>query len=199
MNSENQPAPLKLFMLLLGSKAPGRHVEQHDFFFGIARNLRDLVPDIKNFWRGVGASLHIDGWREVNSVDNYKVEVIEKEGDLPEMAEKLFFINLGGYQAKKLEEQHYTVLTVQTDRALAIQQSKKSVFFRTNTIDGMKGANSHIDDKYGIDVDDIYRIEDILSPDQKAQYHIQITPKEGLPEDKIHLGYFKLDKLPDNY
>ncbi|GGH21189.1 DUF1543 domain-containing protein [Mucilaginibacter phyllosphaerae] len=185
----------KLYMLLLGSKAPGRHVEQHDFFFGIAHSLKELVPQIKAFWRNTGTSLHIDGWREVNAVDGYRINVVPKQDTEGSPADKLFFINLGGYQPNKLEEQHYVVLTVQPDRALAIQQSKKSVFFRTNTIAGMKGANAHIDDKYGIDVDDIYRIEEMLSPELKDLYQIQITPADNLTEDEVHLGYFRLDKL----
>lgn len=196
MNEQIATSPPKLFMLLIGSKAPGRHVEQHDFFFGIAGSLKELVPDIKAFWREAGSSIHIDGWREVNAVDGYSIKVIPKEEASTGNLNKLFFINLGGYTANKLEEQHYTVLTVQPDRALAIQQSKKSVFFKTNTIANVKGANAHIDDKYGIDVDDIYRIEEMLIRAQKDKYHIEITAAAGLPEDEIHLGYFKLDKLP---
>jgi len=186
---------LKLFMLLLGAKAPGRHVEQHDYFFGIAANLKDLIPDIKTFWRGTSANLHIDGWREVTTVEGYNIKVVPKaEADIAS-PNKLFFINLGGYQSGKLEEQHYVVLTVKPDRALAMQEAKKTVFFRNNSIAGIKGANSHIDDKYGIDVDDIYNIDEMLGAGAKQQYHIQITPAEGLPEDEIHLGYFRLDKL----
>jgi hypothetical protein len=193
--SEETSTELKLYMLLLGSKAPGRHVEQHDFFFGVAHSLKELVPAIKSFWHGTGSSLHIDGWREVTNVDGYHVKVLLKQDAYPESENRLFFVNLGGYQAGKLEEQHYTVLTVQNDKALAIQQSKKTIFFRTATIAGMKGANSHIDDKYGIDVDDIYKIEEMLSPSQKERYHIDITPAIHLPEDEVHLGYFRLEKL----
>ena len=201
----------KLFMLLLGSKAPKRNVEQHDYFFGIANSLKELVPQIKAFWPEAGNSIHIDGWREVNRVDDYEIRVVLKsngaagvtdDADLTidadstrefiPVAKKLFFINLGGYQANKLEEQHYVILTVQDDRAQAVQSSKKTVFFKTNSI---KGANSHIDEKYGIDVDDIYRIEEILDESQKELYSIVITPSSALPEDEIHLGYFKLDKL----
>jgi len=193
MNPLLQPtADLKLYMLLLGSKAPKRNVEQHDYFFGIARSLKELVPEIKAFWPEAGNSIHVDGWREVNSVDGYAVKVVLKEEAVAQSSQKLFFINLGGYQADKLEEQHYIVLTVQDDRALAIKDAKQTVFFKTNSI---KGANSHIDEKYGIDVDDIYRIEEILSPDYKDKYHIEITPNIELGADQIHLGYFKLDKL----
>ena len=190
----------KLFMLLLGSKAPKRNVEQHDYFFGIANSLKELVPQIKAFWPEAGNSIHIDGWREVNRVDDYEISVMLKSNEgagvttdgFTPVDKKLFFINLGGYQANKLEEQHYVILTVQDDRAQAVQSSKKTVFFKTNSI---KGANSHIDEKYGIDVDDIYRIEEILDESQKELYSIVITPSSALPEDEIHLGYFKLDKL----
>lgn len=193
MNNLTQlPAEHKLYMLLLGSKAPNRNVEQHDYFFGIAKSLKELVPEIKAFWPEAGNSIHVDGWREVNTVDGYEIKVELKEEATGPSANKLFFINLGGYQANKLEEQHYIVLTVQEDRALAIQSAKKTVFFKTNSI---KGANSHIDEKYGIDVDDIYRIEEILSAAQKEKYQLKISISPGLPEDQIHLGYFKLDKL----
>lgn len=193
MNTLSQPvADLKLYMLLLGSKAPNRNVEQHDYFFGIASSLKELVPEIKAFWPEAGKSIHVDGWREVNSVDGYAVKVVLKENVTTSSLKKLFFINLGGYTAGKLEEQHYTVLTVQDDRALATKDAKSTVFFKTNSV---KGANSHIDEKYGIDVDDVYRIEEILNPGYKDKYHIEIVPQDGLDDDEVHLGYFKLDKL----
>jgi len=191
----NQPSSNgnpKLYMLLLGSKAPKRNVEQHDYFFGIANSLKELVPDIKAFWPEAGASIHIDGWREVNQVDGYQINVKHRADGHAPSPHKLFFINLGGYQSGKLEEQHYIVLGVKDDRASAIQDAKKTVFFKTNSV---KGANSHIDEKYGIDIDDIYRVEDILSPQHKEKYHIEISPDSNLADDEIHLGYFKLDKI----
>ncbi|WP_413667370.1 DUF1543 domain-containing protein [Mucilaginibacter sp. Mucisp86] len=65
---------LKLFMLMLGCKPPGRHVEQHDVFFGIAPSLGDLVPEIQAFWPEP-EKIHIDAWREVNAVDGYAVKI----------------------------------------------------------------------------------------------------------------------------
>ncbi|TKC09730.1 DUF1543 domain-containing protein [Pedobacter frigoris] len=187
----------KLFMVLLGSKAPQRNVEQHDYFFGIAPSLSRLVPQLKAFWPEAGSSLHIDGWREINLVDGYQVKVIEKNNTIASDVHKLFFINLGGYQTGKLEEQHYTMLCVKPDTAQAVQDSKKTIFFKSNST---KGANSHIDEKYGIDVDDIYRLDDILSPDLKKKYQIQVSPADiEIPEDQIHLGYFKLDKIESHH
>lgn len=192
MINEEPAAALKLYMILLGSKAPNRNVEQHDYFFGIATTLKELVPAIRAFWPEAGNSIHLDGWREVNLVDGYQVKVVLKQEAFLPSAKKLFFINLGGYQSGILEEQHYTVLSVHDERSQAIQDAKKTVFFKTNTL---KGAGSHIDEKYGVDVDDIYKIEDILSTEFKEKYHIQIVPANDLTEDTVHLGYFKLDKI----
>ena len=180
-------------MILLGSKAPNRNVEQHDFFFGIARELKELVPAMRAFWPEAGNSIHIDGYRRVTRVEDFQIRVVEREdtGTNTE-GKKLFFINLGGYQTGRLEEQHYTVLSVQDDRMHAMKQAKKTVFFRTNTL---KGAASHIDEKYGIDVDDVYRIEDALAQEFKDKYHLEILPAAEGEEDEIWLGYLKLDKV----
>ena len=179
-------------MILLGSKAPERNVEQHDYYFGIAASLKELVPAIRKFWPEAGNSIHLDGWREVTFVDGFQIKIVPKQ-DSNTSLKKLFFINLGGYQPDKLEEQHYTLLSVNDDRKEAIRDARKTIFYKTNTF---AGAVSHIDEKYGIDVDDVYQIEDILTAEQKAAYHILITPAVGdSPDDVINLGYFKLDKI----
>jgi hypothetical protein len=129
----------------------------------------------------------------VTKVDNYEIDIKLRDSSTALSTDKLFFINLGGYQSNQLYEQHFIVLSVHDERAKAIQDGKKTVFFKTNSI---KGANVHIAEKYGIDVDDIYKIEDILSEESKQKYHIEIKTSSGnLPEDEIHLGYLKLDKL----
>ena len=192
---EKNTTTLKLYMVLLGSKAEGRNVEQHDFFFGTASSLAELVPQLRAFWPEAGKSLHIDGWREVNAVDGYHVEIYEKSETESIPQQRLFFINLGGYTANRLEEQHYTLLSVCADKAEATLKAKKAAFFKAASIMGVRGANAHIDEKYGIDVDDIHRIEDIWNSKTDARYGIRLTPKEGLQEDPIHLGYFRLEKL----
>ena len=67
----------KLFMLLLGCRPVGRNTEQHDIYFGIAENLKDLIPSIKSFWKSSG-SIHIDAWRIVNNEDGYQIKITEK-------------------------------------------------------------------------------------------------------------------------
>ena len=157
----------KLYMILLGCKPKGRHTEQHDIFFGIATSLKELIPDMEAFWPGSG-KLHIDAWREVTRVENYSVNIIEKNpttySGKSQPDKQLFFINLGGYKKQEFEEYHYKMLTIGTEKSEAIQQAKQTAFYKHT---GFQGADSHIDDKYGIDVDDIYQVEDILSKQLK--------------------------------
>ena len=175
-------------MLLIGASPPGRNIEQHDVFFGIGDSIKDLIPDVEAFWPG-NNKLHFDAWRELTSVNGYKVEVALKNESKQNSPFKLFFINLGGYKLNEFEEFHYKMVIAAADKSEAINQSKQTAFFRHT---GFKGATSHIDDKFGIDVDDIYEITDILPPDTKEKYSILVTPADSLAEDEINLGYFKL-------
>jgi len=178
----------KLYMLLIGATPPGRNIEQHDVFFGIGDSIKDLIPDVEAFWPG-NNKLHLDAWREVTNVNGYEVEVFFKNENKQNSAFKLFFINLGGYKQNEFEEFHYKMVIAGADKSEAINISKQTAFFRHT---GFKGATSHIDDKFGVDVDDIYEITDILPAVTKEKYSLLITPSDSLAEDEIHLGYFKL-------
>lgn len=178
----------KLFMLLIGATPPDRNIEQHDVFLGIGETIKDLIPGVIAFWPG-NNKLHFDAWREVTSANGYKVEVILKNENFQTSSYKLFFINLGGYKQNEFEEFHYKMVIAAKDKAEAINISKGTAFFRHT---GFKGATAHIDDKYGVDVDDIYEITDILPASMKEKYTILVEPAETITEDEIHLGYFKL-------
>ena len=183
----------KLYMLLVGASPPGRHTEQHDVFFGIANSMKELLPDVVAFWPEARGKLHIDAWREVTTVDGYKVTVLRSPGHRD--GTQLFFINLGGYKPGEFEEFHYKMLVAAPDKNEAMRQSKQTAFFKHT---GFEGATAHIDDKYGVDVDDIYAIREILPISMKASYSLTITPAlPDTPEDKLHLGYFRLDAVDD--
>lgn len=177
----------KLFMVLLGGKPANRLTEQHDIFFGIGQTLADLVPQMKKSWPGV--NLHIDVWREVTCVGNHTIAVIPRtENTQPE---KLFFLNLGGYRPGEFEEYHYKELVVATSMTDAIKQAKETAFYKAF---GFDGAVSHIDNKYGIDVDDAFEVTDLFDLFTKAQYALQIAPGPSAP-DALHIGYLPLKNL----
>ncbi|MCE3280018.1 MAG: hypothetical protein K0S44_2209 [Bacteroidetes bacterium] len=181
-------------MILVGCKPSGRFIEQHDIFFGISNTLKDLIPQINEFWPEAKGNLHIDAWREITHVDGYKVNVDLKESEIEtEEDVKLFFLNLGGYRKDEFEEQHFKMIVSAKDSSEAIKQAKKTVFYKEN---GFKGAASHVDDKYTLDVDDIYPVEDILDPVFKTKYRISLLKtSEAETPDQINLGYLQLWKI----
>lgn len=181
---------LKLYMVLVGCRPKGRYTEQHDVFFGIARSLKDLVPHINRFWPEAKGKFHIDAWREVTQVNGFSVE-IEEATEAPENSHHLFFINLGGYRPGEFDELHHKMLVVAADSGKAIAMAKQTVFYKA---EGFKGAESHIDDKYNLDVDDMYNVKEMLLPLFTEKFHICISEKHA-PEDALHIGYLKLSKL----
>ena len=181
-------------MILLGCTPRGRNTEQHDIYFGIGNSLSDLKSSIIDFWREAEGKIHIDAWREVTHVDGYKINIAMQDGSNPTMEKnKLFFLNLGGYKRNEFEEYHYKIVTVAENKGVAVQNAKQTSFYKHTGFEG--GAASHIDDKYGIDVDDIYEIEDILSPEMKKKYSIQISQETTNNVDELFLGYLKLEKI----
>ncbi len=184
---------LKLYMIMLGCTPEGRFTEQHDIFFGIGKTLKELIPQMKNFWPEAKGKIHIDSWREVTIVDNFLIEIVSKKESNKLVLNNLFFINLGGYKENEFEEYHYKILTIAENSSIASKNTKTTTFYKHC---GFKGATSHIDDKYGIDVDEIHNISDILNDYYKEKYSLKITKMEPFfEEDRLHIGYLKLDKI----
>jgi hypothetical protein len=199
-------------MVLLGCTPRGRHTEQHDIFFGIGGSIEDLIPEIIAFWPEANGKIHIDAWREVNRVDGYSITVTERSTpDQPDSSQNLerlqkpalFFINLGGYKENQFDEAHYKMLVVGNNMDGAKVTAKKNVFFTLATLEDSAmnhDATSHIDDKYGIDIDDSFQVQDILPVGVKEKYLIGIQPGDeasgqisgSAKEDDMHLGYFKI-------
>jgi hypothetical protein len=179
----------KLYMVLLGCTPKGRHTEQHDIFFGIGNSLADLKPSMQQFWRGT--QLHIDAWREVTNVDGFAIKIAAHNGNKESRQNNLFFLNLGGYKKNEFEEFHYKMLTLAASKGDAVKVALKTAFYKHTNLPGP--GTSHIDNRFGVDVDDIFAIKDILPAEMKEQFSIQIsnTPVNNLAADELHLGYLK--------
>ena len=74
-----------------------------------------------------------------------------------------------------------------------IKRVKQTEFYKTM---GFENAVSHIDDKHGVDIDDIFNVHDILPKEMKEKYSIIL--KKSVVENQENpssVGYFKIDKL----
>lgn len=178
-------------MLLVGAKPPGRNTEQHDVFFSIGQSIQSILPEVQAFWPEAKRNIHLDAWREVTLVDGSHISVVEKP--VTKNTLQLYFINLGGYKQNEFEEFHYKILIAAPNKSSAIVQAKRTAFFQHT---GFKAAKAHIDDKYGIDVDDVYAIPDILPQPIRQHYNLLIEPAtDNNTADVMHLGYFKLSAV----
>jgi len=176
-------------MVLLGCTPPDRNTEQHDIFFGIESSLEQLIPAIKAFWPE--GRVHIDSWREVCHANGHKIIIKPRTNSANTIAEplKLYFINLGGYKPADMEEYHYKMVVAAADMGEAVRMSKQTAFYMHT---GIPGGPSHIDDKFGIDVDDTYEISELLSAHDKTAFSIHLIQEEDQVEDELHIGYVKL-------
>ena len=182
---------MKLFYIILGATPKGRNIEQHDVFFGIAESLKDLVPEIKEFWKEADGKIHLDCYQEVKFADGYEVEIVEKGEKTSK--EQLYFINLGGYKKGFFEEFHEQHLMVGNSMGDIVKKAKATEFYKTM---GFEGAVSHIDDKHGVDIDDIFNVSDILPEKMKEKYSIILKKSDTEnQENTMGLGYLKIDKI----
>ena len=190
---------LTLYMVQLGGRPKGRLIEQHDIFFGAASQVSDLIADINEHWPEVKNKWHIDSYRAITKVGSYAIKLIEPSQQLKAAADlKLFFINLGGYQQDSFEEFHYKRLIVAANQADAIKQAKKSDFYKQFTFKDETSpfnAASHIDDKFAVDIDDIYNVNDLISNVQLSIEHISDTDELNAKEDKEYVGYLSIKNL----
>lgn len=156
---------MKLFYIMLGATPVGRTIEQYDVFFGIAETLKDLVPDIKEFWKEADGTIHIGCWQEINFVAGFELKITKKKDFNSEY--QLYFINLGGYKegfAEEFHEQH--LLMAGTSVGEIIEKAKSTECYKI----------------MGIDYNNIFSVNDILPKKMKEKYSIVL--KESNIENK---------------
>ena len=191
---------LTLFMVQLGGRPKGRLIEQHDIFFGVANEVSELIDDINHHWPEVKNKWHIDSYRAISKVDNYAIKLVESSSEVECGSDlKLFFINLGGYQQGSFEEFHYKLLIVAATQADAIKQAKQSQFYKQFTYedkDSPFNAASHIDDKFEVDIDDIYNVNNLISNVQLLIEPMANDSHELVnADDKEYVGYLSIKNL----
>ena len=97
----------KLYCITMGATVPGRLIEQHDVMFAAAPDISDLIPSLQAAWPE-GSSVHVDAYREVNTVGAYRISLRPRESSVEATGSdlKLFFFNLGGYVDGDMPKPH---------------------------------------------------------------------------------------------
>ncbi len=116
-----------LFMVMLGGRHARANTEVHDVVFAVADSLEESYPQLKNAWFGEQKGLHIDAWMQVEGVESagkkYQIQFSDAQPQVTD--EKLWLINLGGYDTREFGELHRYVLVVAPHAAEAKQLGKQ--------------------------------------------------------------------------
>ena len=136
-----------LFVVMLGGKHPRAKIEVHDVVFAAADTLQACYPQLRDGWFGSAKGLHIDAWMAVDGVDGWRVELshLAPQADAP----RLYFINLGGYEANSFGEAHHYLLVVARNSQEAKSKGKQQML--------RQWAQAHTDAV--LDVDDCLPID----------------------------------------
>lgn len=102
---------MKLFAILVGGEHPGANIELHDMRFVVAPSLSKTYSALRRQWWGSPDGLHVDCWAEVAHADGH---VVSLRPEPFAEDEKLYFVNLGGYEAGGSTEVHRNVFVVAT-------------------------------------------------------------------------------------
>src|SRR5665213_1375948 len=116
---------MKLFMFYVGGNCGNSNVELHDVRFSIGETPEDCHADLRRQWWGDADSLHLDCWGAVEQADGFDITLT---ADTPrDGGDKLFFINLGGYDPAEFSELHRNILLVTRDATIAKQRAKAQI------------------------------------------------------------------------
>lgn len=107
-------------MFYLGGKAGPSNIEVHDVQFAAARQPEEAWPLLRRAWFGDKDKLHVDGYCIITWADGHDVRL--RPGAAPH-GKRLYFVNVGGYLASTLAEQHAFGLFVAEDAAAAKQRA----------------------------------------------------------------------------
>ena len=115
-----------LFIVMLGGRHARANTEVHDVVLAVGDSLEEVYPQLKNAWFGEQKGLHIDAWAQIHGVafegKNYQIQFTDAA---PNQADqKLYLLNLGGYDAGEFGELHRYVLVVAQNAMVAKQRGK---------------------------------------------------------------------------
>tara|TARA_Y100001968_G_scaffold58333_1_gene49330 strand:+ start:159 stop:713 length:555 start_codon:yes stop_codon:yes gene_type:complete len=181
---------LSLFIVVLGGRSLRSNIEIHDVRWVIGTSIEDTFPELREQWLGKKSGLHIDSYKCIKYIDGYEIVISKSKKEnivSPKIKDlTLWFVNLGGYNPKKMYEEHEFTIIVAKKCIDAKKKAKK------NWISNLKCK--HNDDCSSIN--NLKQIEDI-HPIKIKNWEIKlILDPEKRSEQLIPdwYGYMRIDK-----
>jgi len=182
---------LSLFIVVLGGRSLKSNIEIHDVRWVIGESIEDTFPELRGQWLGKINGLHIDSYKCIKFIDGYEIVITKSNKDNlnhPQIEDlKLWFVNLGGYNPKKMYEEHEFNLIVAKKAIQAKNKAKKN--WESNL------KNKHNDDYSAINY--LEQVDD-LHPIKIKNWEINLIPDPEERNEKLipdWYGYRRIDKF----
>ena len=165
---------MKLFVIYIGGSHEKSFIELHDMRFVVAKTIEDTYSELKKHWWGTPDSLHIDAWGCLNYADGYKISI--KNTKPEENENKLFFVNLGGYDNNEFTELHKNIFVVEKNASKAKVKALKTI---------LDWQSYHRD--YQFEIDEVISVDSILN-----NHYIHLTPSTQILPFEFTCKYMKV-------
>ena len=166
----------KLYMFYIGGDCANSIIELHDVRFAIGDTHQSCYDQLRDQWWGTPQSLHIDSYTHVDQVDGYDITLSTQKPT--GQKQKLFFLNLGGYDNESMEEVHKNILMVAESQAAAIKRALNEL---------RHWRLPHKDSLF--DVEKTLALGTVV---QQMGYFLHLTPTSQQHPLKHHLKYIRL-------
>lgn len=129
-----------LFLVVLGGRSEGCLIEQHDVRLVVGTSLEATIPELRRQWRGRRRGLHIDSWVRLERLEGFRVRLRRAPAIAPE---RLWFVNIGGYDPAHMAEQHAFGLFVANSPQAAKAKARRTLL--------TQAEQRHKDDLHAVD------------------------------------------------
>lgn len=116
---------MHLFVIYIGGSHSQSLIELHDMRFAIADNIEDTYDTLRQSWWGIPKSLHLDAWGVLRYADGYSILISNSPPQ--NRTDKLYFVNLGGYDSNQFTELHKNTFVVATNKQQAKQKALQQI------------------------------------------------------------------------
>ena len=182
---------LSLFIVVLGGRSLKSNIEIHDVRWVLGNTIEDTFPDLRKQWLGNKSGLHIDSYKCIKYVEGYEIVISKskKESILSSQKENLslWFVNLGGYNPKKMYEEHEFNIIVAKKSFEAKKKAKAK-------------WESNLEKKHNDNCSSMYYLEkvDDIQPIKIKNWEINLISDFKKRSDKLipdWYGYRRIDKF----
>lgn len=116
---------MKLFVIYVGGSHEKSLIELHDMRFVVANTIEETYDALRQSWWGIPTTLHLDAWGVLEYADGHRIQVSKTPSN--NKINKLYFVNLGGYDQQQFTELHKNVFVVASDEVQAKQKAVQQI------------------------------------------------------------------------